>query len=175
MGKPIPLRRAGNKGAGPVNLDDGEDYRGNKALLPYGFRYAPDGSIDHIISQNDFGGTNWGFLCSPIEFLATTEDETGKAPGLLVRIKNNSGKWHQIAFPRSALIGGDTLLSELVHHGLQFAPVGKVTNDLKRMSGPGAPQTTPSKAWRSFTTTRFCPSMNLPRWILARHSRPHTC
>ena len=133
MGKTVPLRRAGNRGTRPLDLDDGANYRGDKTSLPYGFRYAPDGSIEHIVSQSELGGTNWGFLCSPIEFMATTEDEAGKAPGLLVRIKNNSGKWHQLAFPRSALIGGDALLSDLVHHGLQFAPVGKVTNDLKRL------------------------------------------
>jgi putative DNA primase/helicase len=133
VGKTIPLRRTEDRGARPVNLDEGEDYRGNKTPLPYGFRYAPDGSIEHIVTPNNSDAQNWGFLCSPIEFLATTEDETGKAPGLLVRIKNNSGKWNQIAFPRSALIGGDPLLGELIHHGLQFVPVGKAPNDLKRL------------------------------------------
>jgi putative DNA primase/helicase len=136
MGKSIPSRR--DKGvariAGEADFDDDNaDYRGDKTLLPEGFRYARDGYIEHIIGQREDGGYTWGFLCSPIEFVATTEDESGKAPGLLVRIKNNSGKWNQLAFPRSALIGADALLSDLVHHGLQFAPVGKVPNDLKRL------------------------------------------
>jgi putative DNA primase/helicase len=136
VAKPIPFRR--DKGvakiAGGAELDDHDaDYRGDKTPLPEGFRYARDGCIQHTICERKDGGYTWGFLCSPIEFAATTEDEFGKAPGLLVRIKNNSGKWHHLAFPRSALIGGDALLSDLVHHGLQFAPVGNVTNVLKRL------------------------------------------
>jgi putative DNA primase/helicase len=130
-GKTIPFRR----GAKPTGAQDsGQDYRGDKTPLPYGFRYAQDGSIERIVgSPKDDGGCHWGWLCSPIEFLATTESAEGKVPGVLVRIRNDSGRWHQMAFPRSALIGGDALLSDLVDHGLKFAPVGKDTAELKRL------------------------------------------
>ena len=60
MGKTIPLRRAENRGARPVNLDEGEDYRGNKTPLPYGFRYAPDGSIEHISTPGNSDGPKLG-------------------------------------------------------------------------------------------------------------------
>jgi putative DNA primase/helicase len=65
--------------------------------------------------------------------LATTENAESKAPGLLVRIKTDNGRWHQLAFPRSALMGGDDLLRELADHGLRFVPVGRDATELKRL------------------------------------------
>jgi Domain of unknown function (DUF927) len=129
MGKAIPLRRA----TASISEDQGPDYKGDKTSLPYGFRYARDGSIERIIGHREDGGPNWGFLCSPIEFLATTENAQSKAPGLLVRIKTDNGRWHQLAFPRSALVGGDDLLRELTDYGLRFVPVGRDVTELKRL------------------------------------------
>jgi hypothetical protein len=68
--------------------------------LPAGFRYASDGSI-----QRHTGALKkekeWRWLCSPVEFLATTGNADDKSPGLLVRLRSDGGRWHQLAFPRS--------------------------------------------------------------------------
>ena len=82
----------------------------------------------------------WHWLCSRIEFLATTENVDGKSPGLLVRILSDSGRWHQLAIPRYALIGGDDLLRELADHGLRFNPSGKDAAELKRLSHEHCPK-----------------------------------
>ena len=134
MGKTIPLRQPGNRGARPINFDDGADYRGDKTPLPAGYRYTSDGSIEHIVGVNALDGSNeWKRLCSPIEFIATTEDVEKKKPGLTARIRTHSGHWHRVAFPNSALVGGDDLLRELMDHGLRFVPSGKDGNALKRL------------------------------------------
>ncbi len=104
------------------------DYNDEWTSLPNGFRYTSDGSIERYTVPD-----KWRWLCSPIEFLALTENTDGKAPGILVRILNDSGCWHQLAFSRSALIGGDDLLRDLADHGLRFNPSGKDASELKRL------------------------------------------
>ena len=96
-----------------------------KTRLPDGYRYTRDGSIEHLSGTSLEGSEEWKRLCSPIEFLATTEDVERKKPGLLVRIRTHSGHWHRVAFPNSALVGGDDLLRDLMDHGLRFVPSGK--------------------------------------------------
>ena len=109
------------------------DYGDGSDSLPYGFRYDHNGSIERMAAERPGGGHNWVSLCSPIEFLATTEDADGKTPGLLVRVQNDSGRWHKLAFPRAGLIGGDDLLRTLADHGLRFVPSGKDTTELKHL------------------------------------------
>jgi putative DNA primase/helicase len=105
-----------------------------RTRLPEGYRYTRDGSIEHLMGGNSFDGAEeWKRLCSPIEFMAMTEDTEKKRPGLLVRIRTHSGHWHRIAFPNSALVGGDDLLRELMDHGLRVNPSGKDGNALKRL------------------------------------------
>ena len=114
-------------------IEDFQAARANKTPLPYGFRYARNGSIERIVSTNKDGGDEvWGILCSPIEFLATTEDAEGKKPGLLIRIRNQNGRWNELAIPISGLIG-DGLLVDLLDHGLRFVPVGRDLAELKRL------------------------------------------
>ncbi len=129
MGKTIPLRRA------PVTVagEQETDFKVSKTPLPYGFRYARDGSIQRIVSAGEDGSPVWGFLCSPIEFLASTENADGKAPGVLVRILSETGRWHQLALARSSLVGGEDLMRALIDHGLRFVPVGKDVIELKRL------------------------------------------
>ena len=112
-----------------------------KTRLPNGYRYLRDGSIEHLTGTNALtGAEEWKQLCSPIEFLAATEDAEKKAPGLLARIRTHSGHWHLLAFPYSALVGGDDLFRDLMHHGLSFIPSGKDGNALKRLLISVAPQ-----------------------------------
>jgi len=136
VGKPIPFRRGKSaaKIAGEADFqDDKADYTGDKTPLPNGFRYGRDGCIERIVGPREDGGHSWGFLCSPIEFLASTENAEGKVPGVLVRILSRSGHWHRLALPHSALVGGDDLLRELLDHGLRFVPAGRDATELKRL------------------------------------------
>jgi putative DNA primase/helicase len=109
------------------------DFGAGKTPLPHGFRYAADGSIERIVSTGSDGEQNWGQLCSPIEFLATTADADGKSWGVLIRVKDDSGRWHELALPRSSLVGGEEVLRQLLDIGLRFVPVGKDAIELKRL------------------------------------------
>ncbi len=117
---------------------DAHEDRPNGPSLPEGFRYASDGSIEHLVAEReDKDGQlhqRWGFLCSPLTVEATTRDADQSGWGLLVRVKTPDGHWHRTSIPRSALVGdGDAVLGELVHRGLHFVPVPKDKTALKRL------------------------------------------
>jgi putative DNA primase/helicase len=123
----------------PSQLGPEPDYSDETTQLPYGFRYGRYGSIERRIVKD--GDEQWIFLCSPIEFLATTGSADDKSPGLLVNVRADSGRQHQLALPRSALIGGgEDLLRELVEHGLRFSPLNKDASELKRLLMSVAPR-----------------------------------
>ncbi|ADP71699.1 protein of unknown function DUF927 [Rhodomicrobium vannielii ATCC 17100] len=103
-----------------------------RTLLPHGFRYAADGDIERIVGVEKDGGKVWGRLCSPLEFVARTENASGTAPGLLIRIQTQNGNWNELSIPLSGLIG-DELLRDLLDHGLRFVPVGRDATELKRL------------------------------------------
>ena len=104
-----------------------------KTPLPSRFGYAEDGSIEHVIGRTEKGEPIWAVLCSPIEFLARTEDVEGKRGGLVLRIMNDSGKWHKLAITRSDLVAADDLLRLLMDHGLRIMTSGRDTNAFKRL------------------------------------------
>jgi putative DNA primase/helicase len=131
MAKPS-LRLAASAGTNETEVD----FTGDKTLLPYGFRYTKDGSIERFSDGGKDDADNrqkWTFLCSPIEFLAETENADGKMPGVLVRIRTQSGRWHKLALSRSSIVGGEELARALIDHGLRIDPGSRGIAAFKRL------------------------------------------
>lgn len=99
--------------------------------LPLGFRYADDGAIDHIVATTKEKEAIWEKLCSPIKFLASSEDADGKRPGLLLHIRNDTGRWHRLAISRADLVE-EEWLGLLIDHGLRVVP-GRDAAILRRL------------------------------------------
>lgn len=101
------------------------------SMLPHGFLYADDGSIKYRVKKEE--GDDLVHVCSPIEFLAATDNVEETKPGVYVKIRADSGHCHKLAFPRSALVHGDDLFCDLIDHGLRFVPNTPNKNLLRRL------------------------------------------
>lgn len=103
-----------------------------RPVLPYGFRYREkDGAIEFrksIKAKKDGGGASdkstvdvdeeWVWLCSPLEIVAHSRNIDGVRWGLLVRVQDPDGVWHEVIVGRDAITGQDEFLRELCTHGL---------------------------------------------------------
>lgn len=131
MAKPS-LRLAASAGTNEPEVN----FTGDKTSLPYGFRYTKDGSIERLSESGKDGSDErqrWCFLCSPIEFLAETENVDGKMPGVLVRVRTKSGRWHRLALSISSTVGGEELTRALIDHGLRIDPGRNAIAAFKRL------------------------------------------
>lgn len=118
----------------------GETETAEHAPLTSGFRYGDDGSIEHVVGKQKEDELVWTTLCSPIQFVATTEDAEGKRGGVLVRVRNDSGNWHRLAFARSDLVDFDNLLRTLMDHGLRITTTGRDVAAFKRLLSWAQPE-----------------------------------
>ena len=92
-----------------------------RSELPNGFRSRSDGHIEYCQEAED-DGVEWKWLCSPIEFLASTRDGDQCNWGVLIRVQTPDGHWHRWAMPRDFLAGtGEELQRVLLNLGLRFA------------------------------------------------------
>lgn len=96
-----------------------------KADLPRGYRRRSDGHIEVAETDKDGNITSWGWLCSPIEFLAVARDRENKSWGLRVGVQTSDGHWNYWIIPWRLLSDtGGELLGHLRDIGLGFG-IGK--------------------------------------------------
>lgn len=91
------------------------------AELPEGYRRRSDGWIEFCRDDADGGDGDWTVLCSPLEVLAATRDDEGRAWGRLVRVQDADGQWNEAAVPMTWFAGdGRELRAALFHLGLEL-------------------------------------------------------
>lgn len=83
------------------------------------------------LAQDENGGVNLEWLCSPLHVLARTRDEDGMEWGRLLEVVDADGQAKRWAMPMSMLKGsGDDLRGELLSMGLDIAPGLRARNRL---------------------------------------------
>ncbi len=116
-----------------------ETDRCRKAPLPEGYRYADDGSIEHVGKD----GTDWSFLCSRLEVVALTRDDKNESWGRLLAIHDRDGVPHMWAMPMSMLSGNcDGVRAHLYDLGLEIAPEPAARKALEYLLNRADPQRT---------------------------------
>ena len=96
--------------------------------LPKGFRRRADGAIFHETAEG------WQWLCSALVVSAATRNVDGESWGLLIRIRDRDGVWHEWAMPMAELAGGgDGYRARFLAMGLQLAPGMVARNALHRL------------------------------------------
>jgi putative DNA primase/helicase len=81
--------------------------------------------------ETDDGEPRWMSVCSPLEILAATRDETGTEWGRLVRVTDADGAAHEWALPMTMLAGdGQAYRERLLSMGLRIAPGAKARSRL---------------------------------------------
>lgn len=99
-----------------------------RAQLPHGFRYDADGWIEKKDKGSD---AEWTRFCSPIEILARTRDAANQNWGLLIRVRDQDGIWHQFSVPMTMLAGDAAeILKMLMSSGLLL---GSASQDRKSL------------------------------------------
>jgi len=90
---------------------------GPKVKLPFGFKVKADG-----IYFDDGGEAGPMRICGPLDVLAETRDDRGSNWGLLLAWRDNDGRDHRWAMPRSMLAGdGVEIRAALLDQGLTIA------------------------------------------------------
>jgi putative DNA primase/helicase len=99
--------------------------------MPFGFSATADGIV-----YDDGGEAGPVRICGPIEVLAETRDDRGSNWGLLLAWRDNDGREHRWAMPRSMLAGdGVDVRAALLDRGLTIASGRKARERLNDFLG----------------------------------------
>jgi hypothetical protein len=97
--------------------------------LPKVFRRDADGAI--FFKDEDY---HWKPVCSEIVADALTRTAEGDGWGLLVRVRDRDGNWHEWAMPMAELAGsGEAYRARLLDMGLEIAPGLQARSELHRL------------------------------------------
>ena len=108
-------------------IDDAEP----RAQLPHGFSSRADG-----IYYDEGADAGPYRICGLLEILAQTRDERGSGWGVLLGWRDDDGKEHRWAMPRSMLAGdGSEVRAALLDRGLYLAPGMKARAKLLELLG----------------------------------------
>ena len=116
--------------------------------LPPGFRWREGGGGIEFLAREEKvkldGAVEeevWEWLCSPVEFLATTLNPESKDWGLWLKIKTRNGVWHKAAIPKTDLVtSSEDIFKHLAYHGLDFAISPRGKNKLKELLARARPR-----------------------------------
>jgi uncharacterized protein (DUF927 family) len=98
---------------------------------PGASNFVSKGSGVFYLAQDENGGVNLEWLCSPLHVQARTRDEDGMEWGRLLEVVDADGQAKRWAMPMSLLKGsGDDLRGELLSMGLDIAPGLRARNRL---------------------------------------------
>lgn len=107
------------------------DGAGPKVKLPFGFRFKADG-----LYFDDGGEAGPVRVCGPLDVLAETRDDRGSNWGLLLAWRDNDGREHRWAMPRSMLAGdGVEIRAALLDQGLTISSGRKARERLNDFLG----------------------------------------
>ncbi len=108
--------------------------------LPAGFRWQENGKgIEFLnrfveISGEEEEEEEWDWLCSEVDFLATTLNADSKDWGLYLKIRTRNAVWHKAAIPKTDLVtSSEDIYKHLAYHGLDFNITPKGKTKLKEL------------------------------------------